>query len=400
MRKLFYMTALVLFLSFLGPIFSDDLIGFHSVSAVDFELNLPDLGLWEQERTDGGYYTIVDDKNNILDKTCRNVFVGDEFIAGNNRHYRVNKVIEDLAYASLLAEDALFNIRNETNTDVVPVLKGKINNLIALYHTHTGESYVPSDGSESLPGKGGIYKVGEKIKEKLQEKNIIVKYDKTPHDPHDADAYRRSRRTAVELMKNNPAAIIDVHRDGVPDPDFYFTNISGMDVTKIRFVVGRQNQNMQSNLEFAKHLKSQLDEFYPGLVHGIFMAKGNYNQDLSPRSLLIEVGTHTNDRENAERGAMLFADGLPAVLGITGQKSVGQSAKTSVGMGDNKSIWWIIGLVVVAVLAFLLLSTGSIKGSISKLKQFSSKEWSNYLGASKQGAEEKEDIKSKKTRQD
>ncbi|MFA5537305.1 MAG: stage II sporulation protein P, partial [Bacillota bacterium] len=285
MRKLFYMTALVLFLSFLGPIFSDDLIGFHSVSAVDFELNLPDLGLWEQERTDGGYYTIVDDKNNILDKTCRNVFVGDEFIAGNNRHYRVNKVIEDLAYASLLAEDALFNIRNETNTDVVPVLKGKINNLIALYHTHTGESYVPSDGSESLPGKGGIYKVGEKIKEKLQEKNIIVKYDKTPHDPHDADAYRRSRRTAVELMKNNPAAIIDVHRDGVPDPDFYFTNISGMDVTKIRFVVGRQNQNMQSNLEFAKHLKSQLDEFYPGLVHGIFMAKGNYNQDLSPRSL-------------------------------------------------------------------------------------------------------------------
>ncbi|MFA5536123.1 MAG: stage II sporulation protein P, partial [Bacillota bacterium] len=106
------------------------------------------------------------------------------------------------------------------------------------------------------------------------------------------------------------------------------------------------------------------------------------------------------DRENAERGAMLFADGLPAVLGITGQKSVGQSAKTSVGMGDNKSIWWIIGLVVVAVLAFLLLSTGSIKGSISKLKQFSSKEWSNYLGASKQGAEEKEDIKSKKTRQD
>ncbi len=398
MRKLIRMVIFALFTGILALGFTTNLSRLHGISAADFDLNLPDLGLWEQERTDGGYYTIVDAKNNILDKTCRNVFVGDEFIASNNRHYRVDKVVEDQAYAVLVAEDALSNINNEINTDALPVLKGKVNNLIALYHTHTGESYVPTDGSESIPGKGGIYKVGEKLKEKLQEKNIIVKYDKTPHDPHDADAYRRSRRTAVELMKNNPAAIIDVHRDGVPDPDFYYANISGMDVTKIRFVVGRQNQNMQSNLDFAKHLKSQLDKYYPGLVHGIFMAKGNYNQDLSPRSLLIEVGTHTNKRENAEKGAMLFADGLPAVLGITGQKTTNQPAQANTSKGDSKSIWWIIGIVISGTLAFLLLSTGSIKGSISKLKQFSSKEWSNYLGASKRetnGKTEKETKKEK-----
>lgn len=345
-----------------------------------FEFNLSELGLWEQERNDGGYYTIVDDNNNVLDKTIRKVYSDDEFIASNNRHYRVEKIEGDFAFAKLIIENALLDFDMDSTMETIPVLKENANNLIALYHTHTAESYVPTDGSESIPGKGGIYKVGEKLADKLKEKKIRVEYDKTPHDPHDADAYRRSRRTAVELMKKRPAAIIDIHRDGVPDPDFYYTNVAGVDATKVRFVVGRQNQNMQSNLDFAKHLKSQLDKFYPGLVHGIFMAKGNYNQDLSPRSLLIEVGTHTNKRELAEKGAMLFADGIPTVLGIATPKTANKTNPVNIDKGDSKSIWWIIGIVLIGIVVFLLLSTGSIKGSISKLKQFSSEEWSNFLG--------------------
>ena len=39
---------------------------------------------------------------------------------------------------------------------------------------------------------------------------------KTPHDPHDAMAYDRSRRTAAELLKKNPIALLDIHRDAVP----------------------------------------------------------------------------------------------------------------------------------------------------------------------------------------
>ena len=35
------------------------------------------------------------------------------------------------------------------------------------------------------------------------------------------------------------------------------------------------------------------------------MARGNYNQDLTPTSLLIEVGTHLNLREQAEEEAAL-----------------------------------------------------------------------------------------------
>lgn len=350
-------------------------------SVAGFELDLPDLGVWEKELTDGTYFTIVDEDNNVLDKTTREVHVEDEFIASNNRHYRVERIEGNTAYAKLLMENALQDLEYDFAGMAIPVQgdNEKGDNLIAMYHTHSAESYVPTDGADSIPGNGGIYKIGERIAAKLEEKGVKVAYDKTPHEPHDSDAYRRSRRTAVELMKKRPAAIIDVHRDGVPDPDFYYSNVVGQDVTKVRLVVGRQNQNMESNLNFAKQIKAKLDEYYPGLVHGIFMAKGNYNQDLSPRSILIEVGTHTNDRNIAENGAVLFADAIPAVLGIstTGETP---AAPVDTNRGDSRSLWWLVAIAIVGGGLFLLLSTGSIKGSMSKLKQFSSKEWSNFLG--------------------
>lgn len=347
-------------------------------TAVEFELDLPDLGVWEQERTDGGYYTIVDEDGNILDKTVRHVHPEDEFIASNNRHYRVEKVEGDKAYAKLITQNALAGI-DLLLAQQATAPGRNTNNKVALYHTHTDESYVPTDGSESIPGKGGIYKVGERLVQKLEEKGVEVLYDQTPHEPHDADAYRRSRRTAVELMKKAPAALIDVHRDGVPDPDFYYTKVAGMDVTKVRLVVGRQNQNMQANLDFAKQIKAQLDKYYPGLIHGIFLAKGNYNQDLSPRSLLIEVGTHTNERELAEKGAMLFADALPSILGISAPETPAAPGNNTTA-GDRRSLWWLVTLAVIGIGAFLLLSTGSLSGAMRKLKQFSSDEWANFLG--------------------
>lgn len=363
-------------------------------AADEFEFDIPELSLWEQERDDGGYYTIVDKEENILDKTVRKVYPGDEFIAADNKRYLIEKVEGDMAIAKLIGGDELAGITTLPLDEVLAVMskEGKeANNIIAMYHTHSDESYVPSDGTHSIPAKGGIYKVGAQLAAKLKDKGVKVAYDETPHDPHDADAYRRSRRTAIELMKQGPAAIIDIHRDGVPDPDFYYSNVSGVDVTKVRLVVGRQNQNMNSNLDFAKNVKAQLDKIYPGLVHGIFMAKGNYNQDLSPRSMLIEVGTHTNQREMAEKGAVMFADAIPVVLGIASPQSPGKPSPIKANPGDKKSLWWLIALVIVGGGGFLLLSTGSVKQSLTKVKNFPAEEFPNIFGRGNKKPLPKED---------
>lgn len=79
-------------------------------------------------------------------------------------------------------------------------------------------------------------------------------------------------------------------------------------------VVGRQNPNMGSNLDFARYVKKQADELYPGLMRGIFIGRGSYNQDLYPNALLFEIGTDQLSRESAERGARNLGDVVAQVL--------------------------------------------------------------------------------------
>ncbi len=352
-------------------------------------IDMPDLDFFPDEVSDGRYFTVEDENGRELDKTARFVYVGDEFITQDNYHYRVKRVDDRRAVAELLGRVDLVSATEDVqpvwslvSSKLLPV-QNQPRNLLAVYNTHSAESYVPTDGSDSIPGGGGIFKVGDVFTAKLQELGVDVAYDKTPHEPHDANAYKRSRRTAIQLLSRGPAAIIDIHRDGVPDPDFYTAKISNRDATQIRLVVGRQNQNMQANLDFAKRIKAQADQIHPGLIKGIFMARGNYNQDLSPRSILIEVGTHTNKREMAQEGAALFADVITQVMGLGGRAGVtpggpGPVGATRIG-GDWFGVLWVLGILLVGGGAFLLISTGSWQGAVDKLRQFSTKEWANAL---------------------
>lgn len=351
-----------------------------------------ELGLYEGERDDGGYFTIVDKDGNILDKTARVVYPEDEFIAENNKRYRVIRVEGDTAYAEFVQDEHIVWL---DEWDQVPVMtgdeepvqvQGGAKNLIAMYSTHSAESYVPTDGTESIPGRGGIFKVGDALERKLKSMGVEVLYDKRPHEPRDSNAYRRSRRTAAELLAKRPTAIIDIHRDGVPDPDFYKTQVKGTEATKIRLVVGRQNQNMGANLDFAKRIKAYNDKVNPGLMRGIFIGRGNYNQDLAPRSILIEAGTHTNNREQAEQGVALFGESLPKVMGIAagpspaGPGPTGPAPQVPSTRGDWSSLFWVVAVLLIGGGAFLLISTGSFKGAVDKLKNFTSTEMSGFLG--------------------
>jgi stage II sporulation protein P len=163
-------------------------------------------------------------------------------------------------------------------------------------------------------------------------------------------------------MKSTPAAIIDVHRDAVP-PGEYQASVNGQAITKVKLVLGRSNPNNKTNMEFAKNLKAVMDKKFPGLSNGIYIGKGSYNQDLSPRAMLIEVGAHTNDKIAAENGVKLFAEILPSVLGVTPTTgaNVGEAAKKPATSNQKSGTTIAILLVVVAAVAggFFLLNKGS-----------------------------------------
>lgn len=363
-----------------------------SYLAIQWQQNGSLLPVWGEttladEETGGVYYTLYDSASGeSIEHMSRRVYKGDELLTGDNRHYRVVQIDGYDVYCELLGECAIEEVLEELYNGSITVstdgssmqyvnanaqhiaVATKNFQSIAIYCTHTDESYVPTSGTESKHGGGDILDVAETMVNVLESQGISVIHSENLHDPHDGNAYQRSRKTAAELLQGAPAAIIDVHRDGVPDPEYYATTMDGEPVTQIRIVVGRQNQNSEANIAFAEKMKAYYDDVKPGLIKSIFMAKGNYNQDLAPNSVLLEVGTHTNTLEAAQNGAKEFATYLPQFLGLkaaseqnaaSGEQSTGQANNPSAqGNGIGKSIVWLLLAVLVGGGIYLFVTQG------------------------------------------
>lgn len=321
-------------------------------------LAVPSPALGEQEEAPRGkYYTLVDDNNNIILQTAIKVHPGDEYISSDNSRYKVVEVVGETARCVYQGKERMpvLSYSSEKKAWIfqdksIPVESGK-KPTIAIYHTHSDESYIKGDGTESKEGNGGIYDVGEILAERLRKMGFNVIYSDANHNPHDINAYNRSRRTAMQLIKKSaPDVVIDVHRDAVPASQ-YQTEVKGQDATKVKLVIGRTNPNMKANLEFAKQIKAAMDKQAPGLSNGIFMGKGDYNQDLTPRSVLIEVGSHTNSKEEAEKGAELFASTLPVVLGVSSNQGEAAAKPLSDKGSSGAGTAILIVLVVVGAAA-------------------------------------------------
>ena len=344
------------------------------------------------------YYNLVDETGTVVYVTGWEIEIGDEFLTENNRRYEVVGIEGSQATVKYIGSVNLSQYLKEEKSLLMALIEPKIakaqaTGKVAIYHTHSDESYVPTEGTESIFGNGGIYKVGNSFATALKAKGLEAIHSNAKHDPHDNMAYERSRRTVVDLLKQQPDAIFDLHRDSTPR-EVYQGSIGGKSVTKIQLVVGKYGPTGKQIEDYALQIKAAADKQHPGLVKGIFFAKGgDYNQDLMPKSMLLEVGAHTNDRQSAERGIALFADVVPAILGKTSAKPENQAGVTGVGAsssgpsGATKSMGWMIGLFLVGIVAFLFLSTGSLKEAKTKVKQFFNTEFANFFAPKRKNAD-------------
>lgn len=314
----------------------------------------------------GKYFTLLDENNNVIHQTGMRVHKGDEYIAADNSRYKVVEINATTARCTYQGKEKMPEIEfiSQKNawylgTSRLTPVQADRKPTIALYHTHSDESYVAGDGTESVNGKGGIYDIGQTLSKRLQQLGFNVQYNRNNHNPHDVNAYSRSRKTAMNLLQKQPDVILDVHRDAVP-ANQYQAEVEGKEVTKIKLVVGNQNPNMKTNLEFAKRIKAAMDKKAPGLSNGIFIGKGDFNQDLSPRAMLIEVGSHTNQKVDAEEGVAIFADTLPGLMGLNAETNA-PAAKPLNGQSQGAGTTILIILVVVAAAAggFYLLNRGT-----------------------------------------
>jgi len=256
----------------------------------------------------GSYVTVVDERGNELFATAMNVSPGDEFISADDRRYRVDHVRGGRAHAREVTPSETASPPTYVPAGVLLAIpRGAQPRTVVVYHTHGDESYRPTSGTTSEPEGGDVIDVGDVFAKTLEDRGFDVVHDRHLHVPHDAAAYQRSRRTLLYHLKTKlPFAAFDIHRDAVPRR-YYLTRAEGKPVAQVMIVVGRQNPFMGANYRLARTLKSVSADLFPNLVRGIFFAKGSYNQDLDPATLLLEIGTASQKREEAERGAELFA---------------------------------------------------------------------------------------------
>ena len=345
-------------------------------------------------------FTVMDTEGKRIFTRCGAIHEGDEYISADNTLYRIIRVDHETAVAQKEGIEPMPDVSWLDTGSAQPVFAkqngassgaqqdgGK--KLIAMYVTHSDESYVPTDGTESIEGQGGIYDVAREFRDALQNLGIDVILDESTHLPHDSGAYRRSRQTAERLIKKMPDAIIDIHRDGIPDAEEYKVTLDGKNASQVRLLVGRANQNSAVNREFAKELKAVADKQYPGLIKDIFIGKGTYNQDLSPNAVLLEFGTHTISKDRVLNSVDEMAHVVSTTLygTLTGSAKSTETAAAHSAQKKTRSsfsgIAWMIALTIAGVLLFTFVQTGTASAMKDKIKRGASEITGGILGGRK-----------------
>ena len=183
-----------------------------------------------------------------------------------------------------------------------------INNpIVYIYNSHQLENY----NSSNLDIYGitpNVMMASYLLKEKLNSKGIstivedanLTEFLSINGWDH-ASSYKASRIFILDKKNkyNSLKYFIDIHRDSVGKSGTT-TNIEGKDYAKILFVVGLEHDNYKDNLKISEDVNKLVNKYYKGLSKGILKKEGIgvdgiYNQDISPNSILIEVGGVDNN---------------------------------------------------------------------------------------------------------
>ncbi|KXG78529.1 hypothetical protein AN618_02850 [Fervidicola ferrireducens] len=207
--------------------------------------------------------------------------------------------------------------------------------IVLIYHTHTTESYMPSKAYNYQPRDQAFHttdlrftvvRVGEVLSSELNKLGVKVLHDKTVHDvPTYMYSYSNSLKTLEKVLKENPSiqVVLDIHRDApVSDPqksrEMTTVKIENKYYSRIMFVVGTDktfpHPHWKENYKFALLLQEKLEELYPGITREIDLRQERFNQHVSKKALLVEIGSHGNTMEESMESARVLAKALSEVL--------------------------------------------------------------------------------------
>jgi len=195
-----------------------------------------------------------------------------------------------------------------------------------IYHSHSRESFLPylkeaSQPDEAYHSVANITLVGKMLERAMDQRGIGTKVDTTDivqliasKNLDYTSSYDISRELVQQSQNENKNLeyFIDIHRDSLRKENTT-TEINRAKYANILFVVGTGHAEFESNLQFANNLHKLLENRYPTLSKGVLQkssiqGNGVYNQDLSPNSIIIEIGGVDNTVEELHRTTEALAE--------------------------------------------------------------------------------------------
>jgi stage II sporulation protein P len=115
--------------------------------------------------------------------------------------------------------------------------------------------------------------------------------------------------------------VLDVHRDASDGVGGQLTTagtVGGQKSTQLMLVAGTDTAGnffpgWQQNLALALKLTAQLEQTDPGLTRPVTLREHRFNMDLTPGSLIVEVGAAGDRLEEALLAANAFARAVLAL---------------------------------------------------------------------------------------
>lgn len=190
---------------------------------------------------------------------------------------------------------------------------------VFIYHTHTTESFKPSEKDNLDPAKN-VCAIGDVIANEL-EKNygIATIHDTTIHNVQNYNgAYEKSGATLDKYLKKygDFKLIIDLHRDAAVEkkPMPVTIRMNDKNTARIEFVVGKANKNYSKNLDVSRKLINISQQLFPGFArveggtdNGVYYWRSYFNQQKSSNAVLLEVGNEVNTLDEAKNSGYYIA---------------------------------------------------------------------------------------------
>lgn len=246
-------------------------------------------------------------------------------ISTNNK----NDTYTDIYKSVKIKNESKYNL---TEDMVTPDVDFQNKKDIIIYHTHTCESYTPTEENNYIASGNfrttdlthSVAEVGEKLAENLSLFGFNVNHNTTYHDyPAYTGSYTRGLSTITTLLNNNPNTqfVIDLHRDALGSNSQYGPTVQIGDeiVSQIMFVIGTdggglEHPNWINNLKLAIKIQEKANEMYPGLFKPIILRDSRYNQHVTTGACIIEVGATGNTLEECNASMKYLAKVISEIM--------------------------------------------------------------------------------------